>query len=238
MDLELRTLQEELGALGPFLDLVDGLRVVLKDLSHRYVYVSEGWLESTGLEDVIGKTVFDVFPAWRAERYYQEESQVMEEHRVIDTFEELVLDDGGQGQVWRSLKGPRWRDGQVIGMVIIGFLIDPKMVRKRLLDTKPEAIDWVERQLRENLTMAEVAEHLGMSRRTLERYFQRKTGMSPGEYRKQCRIARARKLLQYSSRSLAEIAGECGFCDQSHFTRIFREEMKESPGAWRRRSVV
>jgi len=205
MDLELRTLQEELGALGPFLDLVDGLRVVLKDLSHRYVYVSEGWLESTGLEDVIGKTVFDVFPAWRAERYYQEE---------------------------------RWRDGQVIGMVIIGFLIDPEMVRKRLLDTKPEAIDWVERQLRENLTMAEVAEHLGMSRRTLERYFQRKTGMSPSEYRKQCRIARARKLLQYSSRSLAEIAGECGFCDQSHFTRIFREEMKESPGAWRRRSVV
>ena len=121
-------------------------------------------------------------------------------------------------------------------MVIIGFLIEPEMVRRRSVDTRPEAIDWIERQLGENLTMAEVSERLGMSRRTLERYFQSKTGMSPSEYRKKCRIARARKLLRHSQHSLAEIAGECGFCDQSHFTRIFREEMEMSPGAWRRRA--
>jgi len=176
MNVELAPLRQELGVLGSFLDLVEGLRVVLKDREHRYVYVSEGWLESTGLEEVIGKTVFDVFPAWRAERYHREESLVMEEERVIDTFEELVMVEGGRDGVWRSLKGPRWRDGEVIGMVIIGFLIEPEMVRRRSVDTRPEAIDWIERQLGENLTMAEVSERLGMSRRTLERYFQSKTG--------------------------------------------------------------
>lgn len=231
----LESVTQEIGVLATFLDRVEGLRVVLKDRDFRYLYVSEGWVESTGLHDVLGKTVFDVFPVWRAEKYHREETAVMEERRVIDTFEELVMVEGGREQVWRSLKGPRWRDGKVIGMVIIGLLVDPEMVKRRLLDTRPEAVDWVERHAGDELTVAEIATQLGMSRRTLERYFQKKTGMSPQGYRTQCRIARARDLLRHSQRSLAEVAGECGFHDQSHFTRTFRQETDLTPGAWRKR---
>lgn len=33
---------------------------------------------------------------------------------------------------------------------------------------------------------------------------------------------------------LAEIALDCGFADQSHFTRVFTREEGTSPGSWRR----
>jgi AraC-like DNA-binding protein len=35
--------------------------------------------------------------------------------------------------------------------------------------------------------------------------------------------------------SLAEVATECGFADQSHFTRVFTNHEGSSPGKWRRR---
>lgn len=226
-------LREEIGVLAGFLDGVEGLRLVLKDLDYRYVYVSEGWSESTGLREVEGKTVYDVFPLWRAEKYHREEVGVIESGQVVDTFEEITMVEGGREQVWRSLKGPRRREGKIVGMVILGMLVDPKMLRDRLVDEKPEAVDWMERHATDEMTMAEVSGKLGMSRKSLEREFQRKTGMSPARYRMKCRVARGRDLLRYSSKTLAEIAAECGFHDQSHFSRVFSKEEQVSPGLWR-----
>ena len=34
--------------------------------------------------------------------------------------------------------------------------------------------------------------------------------------------------------ALAQIAYECGFADQSHFTRVFTAAVGATPGAWRR----
>ncbi|MGJ8723489.1 MAG: helix-turn-helix domain-containing protein [Roseibacillus sp.] len=219
--------------MSAFLDGVEGLRLVLKDLEYRYQYVSEGWEESTGLREVLGKTVFDVFPLWRAQKYHREEVEVIESEKIVDTFEEIVMVEGGREQLWRSLKGPRRRNGKVVGMVIIGLLVDPNLLRGRLVDERPEAVDWLERHAMEEMTMLEVSEKLGMSQRTLEREFQRKTGMSPASYRLKCRVARGRDLLRYSSKSLAEIASECGFHDQSHFSRVFSSEEGLTPGRWR-----
>jgi transcriptional regulator GlxA family with amidase domain len=48
------------------------------------------------------------------------------------------------------------------------------------------------------------------------------------------RIEMARSLLTNSATPLAEIAGMCGFADQSHFSRVFARMMGTSPGSWRR----
>jgi hypothetical protein len=49
------------------------------------------------------------------------------------------------------------------------------------------------------------------------------------------RVDRAKELLRHSS-PIAEIALECGFSDQSHFTRVFTNLMGVPPGVWRRQS--
>ena len=50
----------------------------------------------------------------------------------------------------------------------------------------------------------------------------------------QLRIAEAKKHLSQQHLPLSDIALMCGFGDQSHFTRVFRQLAGTSPGAWRR----
>ena len=52
------------------------------------------------------------------------------------------------------------------------------------------------------------------------------------------RVERAQKLLAMSGDSLAQIAAECGFAGQAHFSHLFYKIVGERPGAWRRARVV
>lgn len=232
-------LLKEFGSLGIVLGEAENLRLVVKDRAHRYLYVNSGWLESVGLDEeaeVLGKTVFDIFPLWRAKRYHEEEVRVMEGRETIDTCEELNLFEGGRRQLWRSLKAPRYdSEGVICGMVIVGMLIDPEMLRERLTDNRPSAVEWMERHACEGKTIEKLMAEMNCSRRSLERFFQDNTGMSPARYRLQCRLARAKDLLKFSGKPVVEVAGECGFGDQSHFTKVFKEEIGQTPAAWRKR---
>lgn len=66
------------------------------------------------------------------------------------------------------------------------------------------------------------------------REFRRYVGMTPSTYRRERRVERASKMLTASYTSLARIALQSGFSDQSHFTRAFVESLALSPGRYRR----
>ena len=51
----------------------------------------------------------------------------------------------------------------------------------------------------------------------------------------QVRLNAARRMLDTTDKLVADIAIECGFYDQSHFTRIFTAERGMTPGQYRRR---
>jgi AraC family transcriptional regulator len=59
-------------------------------------------------------------------------------------------------------------------------------------------------------------------------------GMAPYRWFLSERISLAKTLLSQSQLSLAEIALECGFGDQSHFTNTFVRHVGIAPGRWRR----
>lgn len=64
--------------------------------------------------------------------------------------------------------------------------------------------------------------------------FRNSVGRPPHEYLIQRRIERAQGLMLSTDTPLSEIAIECGFADQAHFTRQFRSVCGETPAAWRR----
>jgi AraC family transcriptional regulator len=68
----------------------------------------------------------------------------------------------------------------------------------------------------------------------LVRSFKKAFGCTPGEMRSARRVSVAADLLTKSRRPLAEIAADCGYSDQSHFTNEFRRSMGFSPGRFRR----
>jgi transcriptional regulator GlxA family with amidase domain len=80
--------------------------------------------------------------------------------------------------------------------------------------------------------MATVA---GLERRTLLRRFASATGMSPMEYCRAVRIARARELLEGGDTSQKQIAQSLGYRDVASFARVFRKAVGSPPGAYRKR---
>jgi AraC family transcriptional regulator len=74
----------------------------------------------------------------------------------------------------------------------------------------------------------------GVHPRHVLRTFRRYVGCSMGEYARRRRIRRAQRLLAEAELTVAAIAVEAGFCDQSHFTRVFRRCTGMTPAAYRR----
>lgn len=59
--------------------------------------------------------------------------------------------------------------------------------------------------------------------KTISKYFPRYFNCTLGEYRRNLKVEKALSLIKSSKLSLTEIAYECGFYDQSHFTGIFKQ---------------
>lgn len=84
------------------------------------------------------------------------------------------------------------------------------------------------------LTVQAVAADVGVSPVRLSRAFRRSFGESLGAYQRRVRIGRACERLRAPSASLADIAAEAGFTDQSHFTRVFKQVIGVTPAVFRR----
>lgn len=95
------------------------------------------------------------------------------------------------------------------------------------------AEEYMLENLQQNLTVELIAGAAGVSTRQLSLGFRQGTGLTPYQWLKQMRIARAKDLLSLRSLSLQTIAHRCGFTDQSHFSRVFMRETGMAPGAWR-----
>ena len=66
------------------------------------------------------------------------------------------------------------------------------------------------------------------------RTFRLTTGQSPHAYVVDQRVRRAKALMARSDDELSQVACACGFADQAHFSRIFRQRVGETPSSWRR----
>jgi AraC-like DNA-binding protein len=82
--------------------------------------------------------------------------------------------------------------------------------------------------------LADIARECGLSRQYFTKSFKATVGVTPHRWLQQYRIKKAQDLLQNTSHRIADIAIECGFADQAHFTRVFVTLTGGTPAAWRR----
>jgi transcriptional regulator GlxA family with amidase domain len=98
-----------------------------------------------------------------------------------------------------------------------------------------KAQEWVHMRDGRGVSLAALATAAGLERRTLLRRFASATGMTPIEYSRRVRIARARELLEGGELSQKEIAQALGYSDVASFARVFRKAIGEAPGTYRKR---
>src|ERR1700737_4384419 len=94
-------------------------------------------------------------------------------------------------------------------------------------------IQYIQQNLDQDLTLAELAALVCMSRYHFARLFKGSTGVPPHRFVVRQRIARARGVLATSELSIAEISRLVGFRTPSHFTTVFRRVLGITPGAYR-----
>jgi AraC family transcriptional regulator len=95
------------------------------------------------------------------------------------------------------------------------------------------ATEFIEENLREDLTLDRISEALAMSPGHFAHAFKTTTGMAPHYYVVQKRIDRARSLLRKTDLPIAEIAHRVGFPNQSHFSFAFRRVTGVTPRQFR-----
>jgi AraC family transcriptional regulator len=102
---------------------------------------------------------------------------------------------------------------------------------------------WQERRAKEimaarlasDLTISQLASECRLTASHFARAFRRSTGMAPQRYLMHLRVEEAKRHLAAAHLPLSDIALICGFGDQSHLTRVFKQLIGMPPGAWRRR---
>ncbi len=92
--------------------------------------------------------------------------------------------------------------------------------------------------LTQEIRMDDVATASGVSLYHLSRLFKEKTGHTMRDYLTSERIRMARQLLASSDYSIPQIASLLRFCDQSHFTLVFRKETRQTPGQYRKENKI
>jgi AraC family transcriptional regulator len=93
--------------------------------------------------------------------------------------------------------------------------------------------DYIEENLAEELAIATLAALIPMSQFHFARAFKTAIGEPPHRYITQRRIERAKVLLSVTKLSVAEVAYQTGFSNQSHFTAQFRKSVGMTPKQFR-----
>lgn len=110
----------------------------------------------------------------------------------------------------------------------------------RVLSRKLEARakDMLLAALREDSSIADIAEACGLSRSYFIKAFRQTVGTTPHRWLLEQRVHKAQELLRTPGRSITDVALLCGFADQAHMTRVFTSLVGVSPGAWRRANAA
>ena len=93
--------------------------------------------------------------------------------------------------------------------------------------------EYIQENLSENITLSDMAEVANLSTSYLRRLFKQSKGISLYQYVVRCRIVRAKQLLKQQQLTIAEIANQVGFADQSHLTRYFKRHVGITPKTFR-----
>jgi AraC family transcriptional regulator len=95
-------------------------------------------------------------------------------------------------------------------------------------------IDYIKANLTQDLSILDLATLTGMSESHFSRSFKRSVGIAPYQYLMQQRVERAKQLLEQRLLAISTIALDCGFANQTHLTKVFRQMTGMTPKAYQK----
>jgi AraC-like DNA-binding protein len=235
---------QPLMALAELFDCVEDALVWVKDRDGRYCWVNRAFLinyeldgrehpAGAGMEQIVGKTDYDLSPAFLADQFRLDDEHVLTGKRIVNRIEMVGQPDGQT--VWNiTNKIPLFtRDGSIIGTAGI---TRPLNTLNHDSTNGPEfgpVLAYMRDHFDAPMTNQQLARLAHMSVRAFERKFRGSFHVTPQKYLRKLQMRMASRALVYTNQALAEVAVGCGFADQSHFTREFRRHFGRTPREYR-----
>jgi LacI family transcriptional regulator len=152
----------------------------------------------------------------------------------------IELDGENTGYDCAKLLDERMRDSEAARKPCVLSLSMARVITRRSTDTScvsdplmAKAMAFIQESLGAQITVADVARHVNVSRRLLELKARKCIGRTVCDEIQRLRLNRARSLLRNTKMTVSEIASDCGFYDPSHLGLWFRKRFHLSPTAFR-----
>lgn len=210
----------------------------VKDREARYRSVNQALVDRVNANekaDLIGKTAADVFPESLAVIYTSQDRHVLDTGEPIqDQLEQITNSDGNLGWYLANKFPVLDEQNQPVGLVGISQDLHSPTDRDLEMANVKSVVDFIQSNLDTTLRTEQLAARVAMSSDQLDRRMKRVFRLSTKKYIMKSRLERATRLLVHSDRSLVEIASQCGFTDQSAFTRHFGAAVQVTPAIYRK----
>jgi AraC-like DNA-binding protein len=218
-------------------DNLPGLHFFAKNRRGQMMFLSRGIRERYGLREegeVIGLTDFDLNPDGMAAGYTSDDERIYATGEPIIGHVEMWWDSQGIPDWYAVTKMPiRSRRRRIIG--IMGVMQEYEGRAKLAAPWREilPAVGLIREKFQTPITIENLARLARLSTRQLQRKFQAVFGLTPQEFLIKTRVSAACRALCESDMSLAGVAADCGFYDQSSFTRHFRQRVGMTPKQFR-----
>lgn len=145
---------------------------------------------------------------------------------AFDLALELVQERCGtelSRSICQHVTADRWRDGASCQSVPPGLRYGS--TGKKLL----RILQLMERNIEDPLSLEEISAKVALSRRQIERLFERHLATTPWQHYLVLRLTKARQLIELTPMPIMDVAVACGFVSSSHFSKSFRDHFKILP---------
>ena len=173
--------------------------------------------------DILGLREEDFFPQAIAAAISDDDRRILIQGEQIIDRVELIANEYGQ-LVWvKTSKLPVLsQTNDVVGLVGVTQLLEIQSELPTRFEKFRKVIDTIESSLDNLPSVADLASIANMSPSHFRRSFKQCFGLTPQDFVGQQRLRRAAHMITETDTAIAVIALECGFGDQSHFSRKFR----------------
>ena len=224
-------------------DYLEDTPMWMKDEAGHYEWANVALLLNFGVKtraELIGRTDYDFCGEVLANQYRIDDERVLRGERILSRVE-LVGRFNHTARWCVTSKVPlRDPSGRIVGTAGVTRPL-PEADATTTTPATPVgsplsvAIRFISQNYADRITNDDLARACGLSVRAFERQFQAAYNVSPHDYIRQLRVRMSCSALVFSRKSLADVATEFGFADQSHFTKEFRKFMAETPRTYRTR---
>lgn len=131
------------------------------------------------------------------------------------------------GRVCEQLTADRWRSGASCQS------IPPGLRHASVAGNVLRIVKLMERHTEDPLPLDDLAQKVSLSRRQVERLFEKHLGTTPHKYYLLLRLQKAKQLLETTDMAVIDIAVACGYASSSHFSKSFKDHFRVLPSRTR-----